>query len=472
MRKTLFSKYFYICSSIILISTTFLGVVLLVFSVQYFKDDQYKQLARNVKQSVVLTNLNYSANGYQYVDPNYLQPFYQLQGQAIDADIFLVDMEGRTLLCSNTTSCTHTDYLIPTTVMERLKTGGDYRETGRLGGIYKTSYYTVAMPVVGGDEQMVGAVFASTSSAALSIFLVDIFQMYVISAALVMLFAFIVIYFVTSNMVRPLQEMLAATQSFSKGDFTMRVPVESYTANVSHELKTPMTTIGGFIDGILDGTIPPERQGYYLRIVSGEVQRLSRMVQSMLAIARIEAGELTIAPVPVEITDIVTRTVFTFEQRLEGKQIEVRGLDAEKHLVEADADLIHQVVYNLVDNAVKFVDQGGYLEFAYHTEGNMTFISVKNSGAGVAPEEIPKLFDRFNKSDKSRSLDKNGVGLGLSIVKTIMNLHNGDIYIRSEPGQYTEFVFSLPTSVQKKSLFRKHEKPKEERPKALKDGGE
>ena len=160
MRKTLFSKYFYICSSIILISTTFLGVVLLVFSVQYFKDDQYKQLARNVKQSVVLTNLNYSANGYQYVDPNYLQTFYQLQGQAIDADIFLVDMEGRTLLCSNTTSCTHTDYLIPTTVMERLKTGGDYRETGRLGGIYKTSYYTVAMPVVGGDEQMVGAVFA------------------------------------------------------------------------------------------------------------------------------------------------------------------------------------------------------------------------------------------------------------------------------------------------------------------------
>ena len=364
MRKTLFSKYFYICSSIILISTTFLGVVLLVFSVQYFKDDQYKQLARNVKQSVILTNLNYSSNGYQYVDPNYLQPFYQLQGQAIDADIFLVDMEGRTLLCSNTTSCTHTDYLIPTTVMERLKTGGDYRETGRLGGIYKTSYYTVAMPVAGGDEQMVGAVFASTSSAALSIFLVDIFQMYVISAALVMLFAFIVIYFVTSNMVRPLQEMLAATQSFSKGEFSIRVPVEgddeiamlaaafnsmasslavmestrrSFTANVSHELKTPMTTIGGFIDGILDGTIPPEKQSHYLRIVSGEVQRLSRMVRSMLSIARIEAGELTIAPVPVEITDIVTRTVFTFEQRIEEKGIEVRGLDAEKHLAEADA---------------------------------------------------------------------------------------------------------------------------------------
>jgi len=164
--------------------------------------------------------------------------------------------------------------------------------------------------------------------------------------------------------------------------------------------------------------------------------------------------------VPVEITDIVTRTVFTFEQRIEEKGIEVRGLDAEKHLVEADADLIHQVVYNLVDNAVKFVQQGGYLEFGYRNDGGMTFISVKNSGEGVAPEEIPKLFDRFYKSDKSRSLDKNGVGLGLSIVKTIVNLHNGEIFVRSEPGQYTEFVFSLPTSQQNKKslLFRKHDK--------------
>ena len=221
-----------------------------------------------------------------------------------------------------------------------------------------------------------------------------------------------------------------------------------------------MTTIGGFIDGILDGTIPPEKQSHYLKIVSGEIQRLSRMVRSMLSIARIEAGELTITPVPVEITDIVTRIVFTFEQRIEEKNIEVRGLDSDRHLVEADADLIHQVVYNLVDNAVKFVNQDGYLEFGYKNEGNMTLISVKNSGAGVAPEEIPKLFDRFYKSDKSRSLDKNGVGLGLSIVKTIVNLHNGDIFVRSEPGQYTEFVFSLPTSSQgkKNPLFRKHEK--------------
>ncbi len=171
MRKTLFSKYFYICSSIILISTAFLGVVLLVFSMRYFRDEQYSRLERNVKQSVALTNLNYTAHDYQYVDPTYLQPFYQLQGQAIGADIFLVDREGGTLLCSNETSCNHVDYLLPTGVMERLQTTGDYREMGRLGGIYTTSYYTVGRPVLGSDGQMAGAVFASTSSSALTTFL-------------------------------------------------------------------------------------------------------------------------------------------------------------------------------------------------------------------------------------------------------------------------------------------------------------
>ncbi|MEG2073524.1 MAG: ATP-binding protein, partial [Angelakisella sp.] len=113
---------------------------------------------------------------------------------------------------------------------------------------------------------------------------------------------------------------------------------------------------------------------------------------------------------------------------------------------------------NLIDNAVKFVNDGGYLEFRYWEEGDKTLIAVRNSGDGITPEEISKVFDRFYKSDKSRSLDKNGVGLGLYIVKTVLNLHGGEIFIRSELGQYTEFVFSLPTVQQKKSRFRKFDK--------------
>ena len=236
----------------------------------------------------------------------------------------------------------------------------------------------------------------------------------------------------------------------------------SFIANVSHELKTPMTTISGFIDGILDGTIPEEKQRHYLTIVSEEVKRLSRLIKSMLNIAKIEAGEMVIKPVPVDINDIVCRTVFTFEKAIEEKRLDIRGLDVDKIMVEADPDLIHQVVYNLIDNAVKFVNEGGYIEFSYTVDTAMTYIGVKNSGQGLTKEEVPRVFDRFYKTDKSRSLDKNGVGLGLHIVRSIINLHSGDIMVRSVEGEYCEFVFSLPTLHQKngQSIFRKGEKGK------------
>ena len=109
----------------------------------------------------------------------------------------------------------------------------------------------------------------------------------------------------------------------------------------------------------------------------------------------------------------------------------------------ADADLIQQVVYNLVDNAVKFVNEGGTLSFDFYPEGENIMVAVRNTGDGVLPEEIPKLFDRFYKTDRSRSMDKNGVGLGLSICKTVINIHEGEMFVRSRPGEYTEFVFGL-----------------------------
>lgn len=482
--KSLYARYFRTCASIILISLTFLCVIFLAFASQYFRDDKYKLLSQNLDQAVRLTsyNMNYGYDGGLYVSSN-LSSYYGVIGQSIDSDIYLADMDGSIILFSTNNEGQNFEGSISPVVMNYFRTGDVYTETGKLGGIYPDPHYTVGKPIMDGKNRVVGAVFASTSAAALFTFLVDMFQMFIVSSAVVMLFSFIIIYFITSGMVRPLQNMLAATHSFTKGDFSARVPVEgddeiallsaafntmasslatmeqtrrSFTANVSHELKTPMTTIGGFIDGILDGTIPPEKQNYYLKIVSSEIQRLSRLVRSMLNISRIEAGELKIKPEPVEITDIVTRTTLIFEKNIDQKNIQVRGLDIdEKYLVEADADLIHQVVYNLVDNAVKFVNQDGYLEFSYREEGGQTFVGVKNSGTGISPEEISRVFDRFYKSDRSRSLDKNGVGLGLYIVKTILNLHGGEIFIRSKVGEFTEFVFSLPTVQQKKPRFRK-----------------
>lgn len=471
MQQSLFTKYFTICITITLAAITVLGAIFMVLSGQYFKDDKYELLGRNLNQAAAVTLTDYKRNEYAGITQSTISPIYSVLGHAIDGDIYLTDLEGNTLICSHgTADCVHMQKAVSSQIMSEAITG-TFAKSGDMEGIYDHKYYCTAVPIVA-EGQTVGVLFGSISAEASNDFMIEMLQMFLLSAFLVMAVSFVVIYFVTSRLVRPLREMADATQSFINGDFTVRIPVDGFTeidrlgmafnnmasslgalestrrsfvANVSHELKTPMTTIGGFIDGILDGTIPEEKRDYYLKIVSDEVQRLARLVRSMLDMARIEAGETTLHKVDVDINEIVVTTVFTFEQAIEGKHLDVLGLDVGKIMVEADPDLIHQVVYNLVDNAVKFANDGGYLEFTYTVEGSVTYIGVKNSGAGLAKDEIPHVFDRFYKTDKSRSLDKKGVGLGLHIVRSIVNMHSGEIIVRSVEGEYTEFVFTLPT---------------------------
>ena len=223
----------------------------------------------------------------------------------------------------------------------------------------------------------------------------------------------------------------------------------NFIANISHELKTPMTTIAGFIDGILDGTIPPEKQKHYLGIVSQEVKRLSRLVRTMLDLSRIDSGEMKLRPARFDLTNTVFSALLSFEDAIETKKIEVRGLeDTESIFVDGDPDMIHQVVYNLIDNAVKFTNEGGYIEIRVRGIPGKTVVSVENSGAGIAPDELPLIFDRFYKTDKSRSQDKNGMGLGLYIVRTIIRLHGGEIKAESVQNEFCRFVFWLPKKIE------------------------
>lgn len=490
MQKSLLSKYFVICSAIILASIFILGAILLAFAAQYFRLDKQKLLLRNAQQALALTEDEYENNDYSGKMNSYtLRLGYTILGNSIDATLFLTDANGKTLLCTEDGACSHFTYTVPAAILAQADASGSYSETGKLGGVYKSNYYTVAVPLRHPTGETVAYIFVSSSAQGLQYFLVEIMNMFAVSSLAVIVISFIVIYFVTSRMVRPLREMVDATRSFSKGDFAVRVPVTSYdevgqlaiafnnmatslasteqvrrsfVGNVSHELKTPMTTIGGFIDGILDGTIPPEQHDKYLRIVSDEVKRLSRLVRSMLNISRMEAGELKLNPVDFDINEILCSTVFTFEQNIETKHLEIRGLEQEKFPVAADPDLIHQVVYNLVENAVKFVNEGGFISFACRTEGGMTHVCIRNSGDGIPKDEIPHVFEKFYKSDRSRGLDKNGVGLGLHIVRTIVNLHSGDIIVRSVEHEFCEFEFTLPTAHKAKQQRYKGNEPQKD----------
>ena len=175
------------------------------------------------------------------------------------------------------------------------------------------------------------------------------------------------------------------------------------------------------------------------------MKRLSRLVKSMLDLSRIDNGELHLKPVAYDLTEQACTVLLSFEQRIEDKDIRVEGLeDCPRIDVTGDFDLLGQVIYNLVDNAVKFIDVGGTLSVRIERRDGRVYCAVRNTGAGIPAQEMPHIFERFYKSDRSRSLDKNGMGLGLYIVKTVINLHHGEIVVRSVEGEYTEFEFWLP----------------------------
>jgi len=388
---------------------------------------------------------------------------------AVDTEIFFADLNGEILLSAGPKSAEYQFKTVAPDVVEKAA-AGKYEMTTTLSDMFEEPYYIVGVPV-STDVSTIGVLFAATSAQGLKEFLSELAKMFLISALVVLFITTVATYVVTMRMVQPLKDMLFAIQSFSQGDFSKRVPVGSYDeigqlamafnnmastlatteqtrrsfiANVSHELKTPMTTIGGFVDGILDGTVPAEKRDQYLQVVSNEVKRLSRLVRSMLDTTRIEAGEMQLNPVLFDISEIIRQTIFNFEQVIDEKRLEIRGLETDKVIVLADIDLMHQVVYNLLENAVKFVSEDGYIEVRYQDDGQRTYVAIRNSGGGLDKDEAPKLFERFYKSDKSRSLNKNGVGLGLHIVKSIINYHNGEIVVRSVEGDYTEFEFYIP----------------------------
>jgi signal transduction histidine kinase len=301
----------------------------------------------------------------------------------------------------------------------------------------------------------------------------NIFKMFLFAAFIALVLVTIAVYILTGRIAKPIRNLETATRCYSSGDFSYRVPEihsrdelseliikfntmanaleqlensrRSFVANVSHEFKTPMTTIGGFINGILDGTIPEEKQSYYLEIVSSEINRLSRMVTTMLNISKIETGNVELTVEQFDISQKLVTTFLGFEQLISKKNISVSGFDdLPKVLVHGDSAMLDQVVYNLVDNAVKFTDENGKILVNAASDKHYIYFSITNSGKGIPKNDIDKVFERFYKVDQSRSTDVKSTGLGLFLIKSIIDLHGGTVTAESEPDNFTRFTIKLP----------------------------
>ena len=217
----------------------------------------------------------------------------------------------------------------------------------------------------------------------------------------------------------------------------------AFFSAASHELKTPMTTIAGFSDGILDGTIPPDKERAALQTISSETRRLSRLVRRMLDLSRLQSAENVTAQEQCDVSEVMLRVLVSLENKINARHLDVdTQLPDGPVLVWGDPDAITQVCYNLLDNAIKFSAEGSTMGLSITAKGGKAHVAVRNHGDTIPPDELAMIFDRFHKSDKSRSVDREGVGLGLYIVKTILNNHKENISVTSQDG-VTEFVFTL-----------------------------
>ncbi|MGN0599551.1 MAG: ATP-binding protein [Oscillospiraceae bacterium] len=465
MRKSVFSEFFTLCAAIISAAIVCVAAVLIVISSEFYKNDKKEFIITNAETVLSVTKLSIdSADG---VDVDYLNNIYLNVTDTTEIVFTLTDSNGVALVCSEAPPCSHTGRKIGEDILNRVGDEGFF-ELSSLGHFYPSTVFNLAYKFDGAGKKYY--LFAKLSDTPLQQYLTKLIIALAIASTAILVLVFIAIYAAVKHLMTPIKEMTFAAKRFGNGDFSDKLYVpednefgflanslnemassleaieenrKSFISNVSHELRTPMTTIGGFINGILDGTIPKEKHNYYLEIVSEEVDRLARLVTSMLNISKYEAGEMKMTKKEFNLMPLVVNVLLMFEQRIDAKHVDIRGIDQSKFIVNADSDLMQQVLYNLVENAVKFVDEGGYIEFSFEEKEGSSVIRIRNSGDGLKANEISKVFDRFYKADASRGIDKTGVGLGLSIVRSIIKLHDGKILVRSEPNSFVEFEIMI-----------------------------
>ncbi len=478
MFKSIFIKYIAAFMTIIIVSFAVLAVIVGSMITSHSVDERKSitsETALTIKESFERELWQSGTIDIQhfvyYNHANLRQTLTLFTSYEKDLMLLLTDLEGQVLITDRLADSEYVDAKIPKDIVTKALEQKNTNDLSDMGGLFEEKQIYCALPIINKTASNCGVIFAVSTESSLTD-LSEVMIRTIITAMLwVMLAALLTVYFISERITAPLKRISKAAKDFAKGDFKVRVPVKgndeiaqlsesfnnmaeelenhektrsSFIANISHDLRTPMTSISGFIDGMLEGAIPPEKYKHYLKIVATEVKRLSRLVSSLLEISRIEAGEKKLNITEFDICEMARQIVISFEKRIDEKSLDV-DVDCDEFnlMVKADKDSIHQILYNICDNGIKFSKEHGKYVISVKQKNNQVFVSVYNEGQGISPEDLPFIFDRFYKSDKSRGLDKTGVGLGLYISKTIIEAHGQEIWAKSAYGEYCEFVFTL-----------------------------
>ena len=473
--RGLYWRQMSITVGMVLLTLVLLGTVFFSLSYNYARGQKTDELLERA-QVVSRLSVRYLESG-RYLTMEELrqdQVFQQLAATAAmisDMDILVCDEEGHVLLSTDETM-EGQSITIPEGVMSAVLEQGTWAGRSRLDQLYESKRFVGGVSVVSPTTgKVLGSVFTVSSGDTVDALWRTFAGLLVMTALVVLMISFVATSVTTMRQIKPIREMAQATRCYAEGDFDIRMndygrddeigelaasfnnmaerlqqterQRREFIANISHELKTPMTTIAGYTDGILDGTIPPENEKQYLQIIANESRRLSRLVRRMLDVSQLQAMDPLRNGNHFDICESMRRVLISMEKKINDRHLDVEAdIPDEPILVLGDNDMITQVLYNLLENAAKFAREGSTLYLGVDMMDGKARVTVRNVGDTIPAEELQVLFERFHKSDKSRSEDKDGYGLGLYIVKTILQQHKEDISVTSENG-VTTFTFSL-----------------------------
>ncbi len=348
--------------------------------------------------------------------------------------------------------------------------GIEVKRVSDFNNSFKDTVMSVAVSLKA-DDTIHGAIVVHKAVKDVGVGINAIYRQVFIPLLISVAIAAILVFILSRYIVSPIKDISYAAGELSRGNLDWRVKSKTqdeigelaeafnkmaeelkmqdglrntFIANVSHELRSPLASVQGFVQGMLDRAIEENDRDKYLEIVLGETKRMNTLISDLLNLAKIESGKFPIEYSQFDINELIRRSILAFEKRIEDKQLEVNiRLADEKLFVWADEDRISQVITNLVDNAVKFTPSGGELKVWTHAADNKVYVSIADTGEGIPVEDQPYVFERFFKVDKSHSQSTPGTGIGLSIVKRIISQHGEKITLQSVPGKGTTFTFSL-----------------------------
>ena len=465
MKKTLYPKFILAY----FIFGVFSFIIVTTFVPSMTRERLIREKAQDIYQEASLISGTYATGLYaSEIDLETVKTQLDYLSVYLNSTIRIINPSGRLILDSD--SPINVEEEIRIQKFDPTSTGGSYYMVNNFFDSFDQDVLTVLSPITY-NYMVKGYVVIHCDMEQIEAFCNSLLNISYITLVILLLLSLIILIFFTEIVYIPLRKITYATEQYANGNMHYEFQVESndeigylaaclnymasqiagaeddqkkFVANVSHDFRSPLTSIRGYLEAMIDGTIPVEMHDKYLNIVLSETERLTKLTNSLLSLNNLNTRGMLLDRTDFDINSVLRATAVSFEGTCRKKTIVIEMvLTGDELYIHADMEKIQQVLYNLLDNAIKFSHHDSVIKVETSVKNNKLFVSVKDSGIGIPKEDLKMIWNRFYKSDLSRGKDKKGTGLGLSIVKEIINCHGENINVISTEGAGSEFIFSL-----------------------------